>query len=354
MSHDAGERFLLVAAQGLGDSLEATPMLRALRRAYPRARIEVAVTHSGPRTLFAALPEYVDAVLELPYWEKGGAAFLAALLEAGRGRRYDASFLAYPSARPAYQLLSARFSARRRFAHRHDPRMLFDLPFFRATLVDVRPVHNVERNRDLLRAAGIDPGREPGYLVPSDWVAPASERIDCIAMHVGSVAHSELAARRWPLEYFIELAGRLVRSGHPVSLIVGADEREESLALARAVPEATTFEGSLPDVARHLSRCAVLVASDNGIAHLAAGVGTPAVALFGPTPVEHAPFSPDAIVLRPTDCPPCFDIRRPVVRCSERIQFRCLRDDLSVDLVERAVLEAFRSRTGAVGDAVAR
>jgi len=344
MTRDAGERFLLIAPQGLGDSLEATPILRALRRARPNARLEVAVTRNGPRALFASLPEHVDAVIDLPYWEKGGAAFLAALVREGRGRRYDASFLAFPSARPAYQVLSARFAADRRFAHRHDSRTLFDLPFFRATLVDVRPVHNVERNRDLLRAAGIDPGSESGYLVPPGWVALADEPRGGIAMHVGSIAHAELAAKRWPLGSFIELAKRLVRDYGEVSLIVGADEREESLALARDVPGIALFEGSLPEVARHLSRCAAVVSNDNGIAHLAAGVGAPTIALFGPTPVEHGPFSPDAVLLRPSDCPPCFDVRRPIVRCVRGIDFRCLKRDLTVDLVERTVRDVVEAR----------
>jgi heptosyltransferase-2 len=94
----------------------------------------------------------------------------------------------------------------------------------------------------------------------------------------------------------------------------------------------------LPDVARFLSTCALAIANDNGIAHLATAVRTPVIALFGPTPTEFAPFSPAAIALRPSDCPPCFDVRRPMVTCVRNIDFKCL-SDLTVDLVYRTATQ---------------
>jgi heptosyltransferase-2 len=334
------QTFLVVAPQGLGDTLEATPLIRALRRSYPNARIEAAVTERGPKLLFDALPEYVDEVLYLPYWERGRGAFARATFAARRGRRYDAAFLAYPSAGPVYQLLLAAFPAKRRYAHRHYRFAPLDLPFMRATQIPVRKAANVERNRDLLRAAGIAPDDEMGYVVPHDWIS-REPRTGRIAMHIGSVTHHELVHKRWPPEQFLALARRLVASHDEVTLVVGPREEEESALLLREVPQLQPFEGSLPEVARFLSTCRLVVANDNGIAHLAAGVGTPVVTLFGPTPVEFAPFAANAIALRPSACPPCFDVRRPYVRCVRNIDFQCLKRDLTVDLVydtvERAI-----------------
>lgn len=342
MTAPAGnERFLIIAPQGLGDSLEATPIIRALRKERPAATIDAAVTRIEPKLLFESLPS-VSRVHYLPYWDRGTAAFLASL--ARSTAKYDASFLAFPSAGVPYQLLSARFAAARRIAHRHGAHSLLALPFLHATLVPVRAVHNVERNRDLLRAAGISPDDEPGYLVPPDWVAAARERHPSrVALHVGSIAHSNLALRRWPLPSFIALAKRLVREYDEVRLILGPAEAEESALVVHEVPQIRPFEGTLPEVARFLSTCTAAVANDSGIAHLAAGVGTRTVTLFGPTPPQHtAPFSPLASVLRPSDCPPCFDVRRPVVRCIRNIDFRCLKRDLTVDLAESAVRTAMR------------
>lgn len=335
------DRVLVVVPQGLGDSLEATPLVRGLRHAYPSAHVDVAITRTGPRILFESLPGYVDDVLYLPYWEQGPFAFLRELAGYRRRRRYELSFLAFPSARGIYALLIAAFPSRSRVAHRHAPHMLLDLAGMRATLVPVRQVHNVERNRDLLRAVGISPGSETEYLVPERWIAPASARSPRrIAVHIGSVAHDELALRRWPLEKFVALCRRLASEHEEVALVVGPDEREESEFLMRQVPTVAPFEGPLPEVARFLSTCAVVIANDSGIAHLAAGVGARTITLFGPTPVEHAPFATNAVVLRPSNCPPCFDVRRPIVRCVRGLDFRCLKEDLSVELVARAVGEA--------------
>lgn len=330
------QRFLVISAQGLGDSLEATPMLRALRAAHPRAVIDVAVTRDGPRELFGSLEGYVDGVHYLPFWERGFAAFARSLAAVRlRVPAYDASFLSYPSARGAYDLLALGFAAKRRFAHAQG-RALMRPPLFGARLVPVRSAHNVERNRDLLRAAGIAPGQEQGYVVPAAWI-DGSTRPRRIAMHVGTIAHAELANKRWPLEHFTELARRLVQTYEEVTLVAGPAEREESHRLAASVPQVRLFEGTLPQVARHLSTCAAVVANDSGIAHLAAGVGAPAITLFGPTPLDFRPYSDTSVALRPSDCPPCFDVRRPIVRCVRNIGFRCLNVDLPVDLVERTI-----------------
>ena len=337
--------YLVIAPQGLGDTLEATPLLRALRHHDAAARIDVVVTRPGPRLLFEGLAESAGDVIYLPYWEHGLAAFARSLAGARRNRRYEASFLAYPSARRAYEVLLMAFPARRRYAHRHNGVMLLDAPGTRTELVDIRKAHNVERNRDLLRAAGIVPDEEPGYLVPGDWIDAAGRSPRRVAIHVGSIKHDGLAARRWPIERFSALCAKLVADGLELVAIAGPDEREETAQLQREVPSVGAFEGSLPEVARFLSTCALTVANDNGIAHLACGVGTPVIALFGPTPVEHGPFSPSATALRPSQCPPCFDVRNPVVRCVRNINFACL-DELTVDIVYETVTGKLASATG--------
>jgi heptosyltransferase-2 len=149
-----------------------------------------------------------------------------------------------------------------------------------------------------------------------------------------------LAAKRWPLERFGELCRRLVAEGRDVVLIVGPEERVECAQLVRAIPGLGTFEGNLSQVARFLSACELVIANDGGIAHLAAGLGTRVITLFGPTPLEFAPYANNAVALRPSPCPPCFDFRKPVVRCVRNIDYQCLRKDLTVEGVLQAMRES--------------
>ena len=333
-------RFLLVAPQGLGDSIETTPLLSELKRARPEARVDVVVLRPGPRELFTGLPHLVERVIELPYWERGKLAFVKALGSNVRVARYAASFLAYPAARPEYQALPWLMGARRRFGHRYfDRPSVFNGLALQTTLVPVRDVHNVERNLDLLRAAGIEAQSPRQYSMPPNWFALNGARSNCIAVHIGTSTHHGLHARRWGAENFARLIGRLRARGFEVALICGPDERELTHEIASRTNVARVVEGSLAEVARYLSSCLALVANDSGIAHMGAGVRTPTLAIFGPTPTNHGPLGENAVAFRPSACPACFDPRRLDARCARNVDYQCLRLDAPVEAVEAALIE---------------
>jgi heptosyltransferase III len=92
--------------------------------------------------------------------------------------------------------------------------------------------------------------------------------------------------KNWPLASFEEVARR---SPLPVEWTAGPDE---------ALDRATRFE-NLFDLARWLAGAALYIGNDSGITHLAAAVGIPVIALFGPTsPDIWAPRGPNVTVLR--------------------------------------------------------
>jgi dolichol-phosphate mannosyltransferase len=330
--------FLVVAPQGLGDSLEATPLIAGLRRNDPASRIDVAVLRSSAHELFSNLPEFVDEVIYLPYWDRGKTAFVAELLKQRRGRRYDAVFVAYPAARWEYRFLARAFRSRRTYIHRYwqaDPDRFLGR---RETLVEVRPTHNVLRNMDLLSAAQIYAERPIGYTVPAAWKDDEGREARRVILHIGTIAHDGLESRRWPLEKFARVATVLSNAGCDVRAVMGPSEVTETLKLQVMEPRVGMIQGSLAEVARELSRASLTIANDSGIAHLSVGVGTPTISLFGPTPLEHAPFGPESHPLRPSMCPPCFDVRRLNTNCARDIGFACIRRELSPELVISAAL----------------
>jgi len=101
-----------------------------------------------------------------------------------------------------------------------------------------------------------------------------------------------------------------------------------------------------------LAELDVLVTGDTGPMHLAAAVGTPLVALFGPSnPVRYGPLSGAHRILR-VDlwCSPCGQVRLPPERCRGHVP-ECL-DRISVDTVVQATIELLQNsagRHGAVG-----
>jgi heptosyltransferase-3 len=114
-----------------------------------------------------------------------------------------------------------------------------------------------------------------------------------IALHPGSGS----SRKNWPRERFVELARRLASRGSQVAWIIGP--AEESFT----VREGVVWRGrDLPAIAALLSRSRLFVGNDSGIGHVAAAVGCPVVALFGPTdPAVWSPRGTRVRVLRSGD-----------------------------------------------------
>ncbi len=338
------ERYVVVAPQGLGDTLEATPLLTALRQARPAAHVTAIVLRPQARELLAGLPQLVDAIVYLPFWERGPVAFMAqALRRLPFLPRMDGAFLTYPAARPIYLALLAAVRAKVRIAHRYDDALVRQLGALAIRQISVASKHNVERNLDLLRSAGMRIEKPDRYTIPASWRVSERHLRRRIVLHVGSIAHDGLAARRWPESNFAELGRKLGELGFEIALIAGPAEEVETARVASAIPDATVFSGPLPAVARFLSRCSFVVANDNGVAHLAAACNTPVLALFGPTPVNFGPYGPMAYSLRSSQCPPCFDVVHTDATCKLAIDYACLKRDLKVDDVLARVLELWES-----------
>lgn len=336
----AQPRYLVIAPQGLGDALQATPFIGALRAAHEHARIDVAVTRSGPKMLFGSLDGVVDEVLYLPYWERGKAHFIGELVKHLTRRRYDASFLMYPAARLEYQALLRAFPSRLRLSHRYHSGWLERL-IPNVKFVDVGAKGNALRNADLLPAAGIVEALPNAYLVPPAWKSDRRED-DRIAIHAGSINHDGFSRKRWPIGHFAELARRWQSRGYRVSVIAGPDERDISQALCADVSGVEPFEGSLVELARFLSTCKLVISNDTGVAHLSAAVGTPVAVLFGPTPIECGPYGPSVLKLRPSQCPPCFTPQGGIPDCPRGLDYMCLKRDLNVDYVDERVRDFIR------------
>jgi ADP-heptose:LPS heptosyltransferase len=336
----AKRRFVVLCLQGFGDSLEATPLVEQLHRNVPEAELVVVTMRPQVRDLYRALPHLVDRVAYIPYWEKGkvGAALAAARLPGMT--RSEASFLAYPAGRPEYALFCRAIGSRKHYAHDYEyPARLRGLIRSSSRTVPIAAKHNVLRNLDLLAAAEFQVTVPTGYVVPESWKAPRDLPAR-VLLHIGSIAHDGLENKRWPAQNFLELGREIERQSFQLAFISGPAEREETEALARELGRSDAIiEGDLPAIAREIARSGAVVANDSGIAHLAAGVGTPVVALMGPTAVDFGPYGPGAVAFRPSACPPCFDPATTDMRCALDIDYACLKRDIRVADVAQTLLQ---------------
>jgi ADP-heptose:LPS heptosyltransferase len=112
---------------------------------------------------------------------------------------------------------------------------------------------------------------------------PRTQNATMVAIHPGSGS----PRKNWPVERWVELAGRL--RGQAPLLIVGGETDTAAVAALAAFGE-VALDLPLPELARRLAACRLFLGHDSGVSHLAAAVGTPCVLLFGPT--EAAMWAP--------------------------------------------------------------
>jgi lipopolysaccharide heptosyltransferase II len=144
---------------------------------------------------------------------------------------------------------------------------------------------------------------------------------------VGVHASGGRLVKEWPAERFAEVGTRLAHELDATIVLTGATADRPLIDRVKAAlaPDVTTIDVSgsidLPVLAGVLERLALFVTADTGPMHLAAAVGTPLVALFGPSdPQRYGPLTDRARVVT-TDlwCRPCNRVRRPPERCTGRI-----------------------------------
>ena len=181
----------------------------------------------------------------------------------------------------------------------------------------------------------------------------AAERCEA-AGPVGLVPGARHATKRWPSERYVAVGKWLAGTyGGSVAVFFGPDEdglRAEWRRLWPQEDEWLPVQDELPLVAACLERLHGVVTNDTGLMHLAEAVGTPVVALFGPTTPRFgfAPVHPESRVLEVKDlgCRPCSIHGSP--RCP-RGHFRCM-----MELDEDLVREAATALVPAPGDGRAR
>ena len=292
---------LVVKLADLGDVLTATPAIRALREAYPRARLEALVSPTS-----AGLLEGWDALDGVVTFHKSDfdrlagapAALPRALRLARRLRgRYEAvvllhhlttawgtlkyACLALASGAPVRAGLD---NGRGWFLTHRAPDAGFGARHEAEHWLAVAALLGARAER---RSLEVPMSTQARAWAAARWAALGLGGHRVAILHPGSGAYS--LARRWPADRFASvgqaLLGRLVDR---VLILAGPAPGEAALArwLADALGSAARVVANAPGpqaLAALLARGDLFIGNDSGVMHLAAAVGTPTVAVFGPT-----------------------------------------------------------------------
>lgn len=312
MKRGAPERVLVIKLRYLGDVLLSTPVLAALRVAFPEARLSMLV-NPGTEAILAENP-HLDEVLIV---ERSGSPlrqlrFAAAL----RRRHFDLVVDLTDGDRAA--ILSRITGAGVRVGFNRGDRRRGRLYTHLVPLGRHESIPIVRQHLMALEAIGIPAAPSPPVLKvrPTDesaaltalasiGIGPA-ERF--VAVHPGA----RWWFKSWPAERFAGLIDYIQgKLGFKVALLGGSQERDiADSILQHAETGCRSLVGRLTllELAALLRRAALFVGNDSGPMHIASAMGTPVVGLFGPSdPQVWGPAGQGhAVFYKGVDCRPCF------------------------------------------------
>jgi lipopolysaccharide heptosyltransferase II len=304
---------LVVRFSSIGDVLLITPLLRALRRRHPASRITVLT-----KRIHAPLIDDNPNANEVIALEPGDS--LPPVASRIRSAGYT-------------HLLDLHDNLRSRVLRALAPGPWRRYPMYRAARAllihakrDRYPVRRPVAERYFAAARGLDvhPDGEP----PEFFLGPRAENEAAVwEQETGLGTHRPLVAvapgaahatKRWPTEHWRVLVDRIVDSGMDVAVVGGPADQPIAEAVAAGRGERSQSAAGLFGVQATgaiLRRARALVSGDTGVMHMATGVGTPVVALFGPT-VEAFGFFPYTrraeVVQLDLACRPCSSHGGPV------------------------------------------
>jgi heptosyltransferase-1 len=307
------QRILILKPSSLGDIVHALPSVHLIRQRYPNAHIAWLVNPEF-QSLLAGNP-VVDQVIEFP---RRNLAAIPGLVRTLRRGRFDTVVDLQGLLRSG--LLARATGATRRIGlsdSREGAR------WFHTEIVPVPRCHAVDRYLCAARHLGC--GDAPVvFPLPPSTVTDAQD--GWIAINPSARWETKL----WGDDRFAALIRRL-----PAERVVLTGSGADRSRLERLAPGCRNLAGqtTLPELAALYARCAVVVTNDTGPMHIAAAVGTPVVAIFGPTdPLLTGPYGPQHTVLRAgIPCSPCFSRS-----CRHSQPMECM-NAISVDRVLQAV-----------------
>lgn len=347
-------RVLIVKLSSLGDVIHTLPALTALRRHWPDAHLTWLVEPAAAELLDGHPALNRVLILPRPAWRnlwrwgqgRDAARALRDFLQRLRDTPYDLILDFQGLAKSAVWVAAARGACKLGPGPGRRRNELAWLAYHRRAPLADPGAHAIERSLALLDALGL--ARLPiRYDVPirPENEREAAERLTGLGLGQGApfVAvnpQTRWRTKNWTAAGFAAVADRLAERGLPVVFTGAPGDRaalDEIAAAMHSPMRRLDGQTTLKTLAALYRRARVVLSTDTGPMHLAVAVGTPVVALFGPTdPRSTGPYGAGHVVLRcGVPCSPCFQKTCRTHRVETHACMRRLAPDAVADTVAR-------------------
>jgi lipopolysaccharide heptosyltransferase I len=312
-------KILILKPSSLGDVIQALPVLRLLKLHFRDAEIHWWID-SSLAPLMEGDPDLAGIVrFERKRWSSpANWPEMFRSIQWLRAQRFDWIIDLQGLLRSGV----FGWLARRKFligldnlreGNREGARLFYDL-----AVPTPKGTHAVDRYLSVLPPLGVPMNASFRWLPERPQVAAAVKakwpELHAVSRWIAIQPGARWDTKRWPVENFTRLAGLLAQKYPGVRFAVfgGAGERQFGEIISSAAPERVLNlcgRTSLTEMIEWLRLCELMVTNDTGPMHVAAALGVPVIALFGPTdPRSTGPYGQLENVIRTgLACSPCFN-----------------------------------------------
>jgi lipopolysaccharide heptosyltransferase II len=305
------QNILITRFSSIGDIVLTTPLVRAVRKRFPKARIDFVIKRE-----FAELMQTNPHLTTVYKYDKHtGIKGLLALARQLRDNRYDVLVDIHKNFR-SYLL---RFLTRPAQSVTYSKQIIQRTLLVKTGINRYRKILQIpERYLKSMKPFGVIDDGKGLELFPTDAHRSKVKTIfqqenlseGDLAIGFGTVSAHPL--KQWPAERFIELGRQLVQKFDArILLFGGPDDLQGTEQIARQIPNTPILlcgRLSLLESAAAVQRCTLFVGNDTGMIHIAAAMQRKVVKFFGPTVEEfgYSPYRTESIVIsKPLPCRPC-------------------------------------------------
>ncbi len=283
------KRILVVRTDRVGDVVLATPLLRALRKSFPRAHLAALVQRYTADVLLHH-PHLNEILVDDPGGEHAGRQGFWKQVRMLRKHRFDTALLLLPTERHAWMLFASGIRTRVSVGFKLYEALTFMKTVSRHKYVPLR--HEADYCLDLGRAIGAQPDGLATELAVTEEEKSEGRRIlegagfglepsaRMIIIHPGSGRSSP----NWEVSHYMELADRCLQDEKVWVIVTGSREEAPALDafLALRSPRLVLLAGrlSIRELMAIIAQSTLLVSASTGPMHLAAGLGVPTVSMF--------------------------------------------------------------------------
>jgi heptosyltransferase-2 len=329
---DTTRRILIRSTNWVGDAILTTPAIRAIRKKFPHSEITI-LAKPWVVPVFEENP-HVDHIMTYDSNDrhKGWPGKLKLIREI-RKRRFDLAILFQNAIEAAMIAFLSRIPLR--LGYDTDRRSLFlthSVPVTRNA--KFKNVHETDYYLGILTPFGLTPdgtGLTLKISKSNHRAADAfltrygiSKNDQIVVINPGATYGS---AKRWFPERYAALADKIRKCYGAHILVVGSPgEKEIGREVTTLIKNSAVNlcgRTTLGEVMALIDRCHLFITNDSGLMHVAAALGIPLVAIFGPTnPQTTGPISPKSRIVRaPVSCSPCLQPVCPTDhRCMKEIK----------------------------------